>query len=129
MRFGASKRALNYRGRPPLIKRALPRGAFFDPIHRLEAPSALYSPAKRAIFFYWCPSGARPASRPGGQPRRAEGGVGGDWPACSGLFWRAPPRALAHCTEIFFKSLITFSLYLLYFLFVLFCFGRYRPWG
>jgi hypothetical protein len=28
--------------------------------------------------------------------------VGGDWPACSGLFWRAPPLALAaHCVAFF----------------------------
>jgi hypothetical protein len=53
VRFGASKRALNYRVPCPLIKRALPRGAFFDPIPRLEAPEALYSPAKPASFFYW----------------------------------------------------------------------------
>ena len=105
MRFGASKRAENYRGRSPLINRALPRGAFFDPIPRLEAPEALYSPAKPAIFSIGAPPGHGRASRPGGQPRRAEGGVGGDWPGCSGLFWRAPPRALAaHCIEIFFKA-------------------------
>jgi hypothetical protein len=107
VRFGASKRAENYRGRlPPLINRALaPRGAFFDPIPRLEAPEAPYSPAKRAIFFYWCLSGARPGqpARGAAAPRRGGSG-GGDWPGCSGLFWRAPPRALApaHCIEIFF---------------------------
>ena len=30
--------------------------------------------------------------------------MGGDWPGCSGLFWRAPPRALAaHCIDLFLK--------------------------
>jgi hypothetical protein len=89
VRFGASKRAVNYRAPCPLINRALPRGAFFHPIPRLEAPAALYSPAKPAIFFYWRPSGprpGRPASAAGRQPRH-----GGGWPACSGSFRRAPP--------------------------------------
>ena len=30
--------------------------------------------------------------------------MGGDWSGCSGLFWRAPPRALAaHCIDLFLK--------------------------
>jgi hypothetical protein len=111
VRFGASKRALNYRDRVPLIKRALPRGAFFDPIPRLEAPEVLYSPAKPAIFFYWRPSGARPG-RPAtsGLCRRSQarldsernrkrcacGGV--DTPRCTwcGVCFRAPGDLQVH---------------------------------
>ena len=77
VRFGASKRAVNYRAPCPLINRALPRGAFFDPMPRLEAPEALYSPAKRAIFFYWCPSGARPGQPARGAAAPRRGGSGG----------------------------------------------------
>jgi hypothetical protein len=74
---GLYKRALNYRARHPLIKRALSRGTFSDPIPRLEAPAALYSPAKPAIF-----------SSIGAPPGHGQA-PGGIRPACGG----APPRA------------------------------------
>ena len=83
----------------------MPRGAFFDPIPRLEAPEALYSPAKRAIFFYWCPSGARPGQPARGAAAPRRGGSGG---RLAGLLRfvlaRPAPCPCRPCFVIFFKA-------------------------
>jgi hypothetical protein len=67
--IGASKRALNYRGRPPLIKRALPRGAFSRPHTPSGGPSSPLQPSETGHFFLLVPLRG-PARRQGapGQP-------------------------------------------------------------
>jgi hypothetical protein len=104
VRFGASKRALNYRVPCPLIKRALPYGAFSDPIATPSGgPRGPLQPSETGHFFYWCPSGARPGWPPPGGAAAPSGGRG----RLAGLLQFVPARPApfslaAHCIETFF---------------------------
>jgi hypothetical protein len=55
VRFGASKRVVNYRDRVPLINRALPRGAFSRPHTSSGGPSSPLQPSETGHFFLLVP--------------------------------------------------------------------------